>query len=206
MNMSAKFSELVGHYEQALQTRALVFKACYALSSDVLFYTGPTGETTGGTLESFIEELEAYAGASNITLIGQSHGGWTAMYAALSLPAGSVAHLITIDPISMVDCSSVSFIASSSSSLFFGSNPQVGCTSAPKDFTTADYTYLHNTVGYWLNAWQDQFSFLHSGPIEAASENMDIVFQEPTWSLMGAHYQMETSPVVWRRVTEILSH
>jgi hypothetical protein len=119
----------------------------------------------------------------------------------LALPEGLVDNLITIDPISVQNCSSSSWIASTTGSAL-GIGPSEGCTNAPQDLAP-QYGSLQARVQYWLNAWQDEFRILHSSNIAAAHENLYLTFSEWSWHLMGAHYQAQTSEKVWSRASQL---
>ncbi|MCX6124172.1 MAG: hypothetical protein NTV34_05405 [Proteobacteria bacterium] len=127
------------------------------------------------------------------------------MVAVLALPQGTVENLVTIDPISIVDCSSAIMIASTTSSAL-GAGADSGCTSAPNDLKRS-FKDIKAKSGYWLNAWQNQFRILHSSIISAASENMLLTFDEwLLWGLAGAHGAIETSPELWIKIKNLLKH
>ena len=148
-------------------------------------------------------ELSKIAKPKSLNLIGQSHGGWTALVVALEVPVGTVDTIVSVDPISIRECSSGSWLASSTAAAF-GFGPAAGCTSYPSDLLVYSNS-IKSRVNTWINFWQDQYSLLHSGPVDAAAENINLTFDDWSWNPMGAHAETETSEIVWNRAITLWS-
>lgn len=180
-----------------------IYQACYAIGSGTLFYQRPNGTIVRGKRSDLVAELKRVAGPGMLNLVGQSHGGWTALVAAIELPSGLVNTVATIDPISIAECSSGAWLASSTGAVF-GLGPSTGCSSFPRDLLRYERNIKAN-VKTWINFWQDQYDLLHSGPARGASENIRLSFSDPGWHPMGAHAATETSRVVWARLEALWS-
>ncbi len=112
-------------------------------------------------MEADFEDLIGTIENPEVLLVGHSYGAWTAMDVALKLPPGvKLKGLVTLDPISHEDCVTNDVIAS-------GFEPVPGCTRAPTDFGQEKIQSLSESTE-WLNYYQEQVSFLHSGEIKGA--------------------------------------
>lgn len=109
-------------------------------------------------------------------IAGHSYGGWLALQTALKIDT-PVAGLISIDPISRVNCSLA--------------NP-FGCMQFPSDVTAAQRTTIANKTDRWVNFWQNQTAWLHATATPQADANLQL----------GAeHVGIETQPEVWAELT-----
>jgi len=204
MIMTPLFNQLVKNLAKAKRQEIQSYKACYAIGSGTLYVTTPDGKWLSTTREKFFADLSNLAGQRNFVLIGQSHGGWTAMQATMSLPEGSVSHLFTLDPISVQDCYWTLWLRSTSWTVL-GYKQYPGCTSAPKDLQES-YGVIRLRVGYWLNAWQDDFTLLHSGPIDEAHSNFKAKSEVWRWySPAGGHWDIELNREVWELMESSLT-
>jgi len=110
-------------------------------------------------------------------MIGHSHGGWLAIKNTLALANEvSVDALFSSDPISRVYCRPPAI---------------TGCTGFPQDITKDNQEEVKGTTGYWLNAWQSQTFYLHSGPSGSADDNMKI---------SAGHTAMDNHVDLWAKI------
>lgn len=203
MNMAPAYKQLTDTLQKSATTKIQTYRACYAITSDVLFFDRPDGTVERSSRRDLFKELSALAKTSKLTFIGQSHGGWTAMLAVLYMPKGSVQNLVTLDPISIVECTSTQWLASTAGTVW-GGKPNPGCVSAPRDLVPYN-KQIRESLTYWLNAWQDDLSLLHSSPIEEATENFKARSDDWRWyNPGGGHAQIETNPEVWKLMEQKL--
>ncbi len=124
---------------------------------------------------SRIEQLsENYA--RPIFVIGHSHGGWLAARLVESF-RGTVRHgyLITVDPISFVECNPATYADAllSLGKIWETIRP---CRQAPGDFTASTFQQIRRNLGVnrWLSYYQQNFIPLHSGAVPGADTNLDM--------------------------------
>lgn len=142
--------------------------SCFTAAYESVFYrTSGSDELKNEVItgmESDFNELLAGVDTPQVLLVGHSYGGWTAMDVAKNLPATvKLKGLVTLDPISHVDCDPESFILAT-----FGGATEEGCTRAPQDFGEAGIAQIAKKAEEWLNYYQTKVEFLHSGEIKAA--------------------------------------
>ncbi len=143
---------------------------CYTTDYESVYYRLSTASTVVkseviagmehdlGTLLSTIAHPVLY-------LVGHSYGGWTAMDTVLNLdPEYKVGGLVTLDPISHADCSPTDFL----NATFGAGGAAEGCIRAPEDFGAVGITKIGERSTTWLNYYQTQLSYLHSGEIKPA--------------------------------------
>lgn len=129
-----------------------------------------------------------------VYIAGHSYGGWLAMYLAEHLPAWvNISLMMTLDPISTVNCRPTTFIRSYLSSTW-RVNPAQGCTESPTDLSTIG---IGNRVRNWLNYYQVTYSILHSGYIAQAKGNAMLSFDTTYFLGYKAHVSMEEDDRVW---------
>lgn len=189
-----------------------VVKTCYALGNRTTYsaiYQPATRQHStifAAPLDELIEEIDMLARKRPVILIGQSHGGWTAMKVAgqLSQP---VTLLATIDPISVINCHAAAFSISTTGYATAGFTPWSGCTEAPTDFGD-ELEVIRENAQNWLNFYQLETRFLHSSRISIADANIRVRFNsaspddvtEGSWNPFQAHAATETSPRIWRQI------
>ena len=81
--------------------------------------------------------------------------------------------LITIDPISMKNCTSSKFMMGFLTGILpdFLKDRRV---KAPSDISRSQYRQIASSVSDWTKCYQLQFQYLHSGPLGAASRNIKL--------------------------------
>lgn len=153
---------------------------CYFMDNEQLSYAlsrsdDPDAKTIQRTTleeisDAWNEQLKALGQPVKLTLVGHSWGGWTAMKFATYLePSVEIAGLVTLDPIDRENCGPVEVSASLTG---LGGD---ACQRAPVHVTKgSDLKFAPN--GKWINFYQTKFAPLHSGPIPAASLNVEKTF------------------------------
>lgn len=206
------------------QVRSTVIKTCYAIGNRTVYssYYHPESRSHSDVGQSSLEELFQWIDANGrgrpVILIGQSHGGWTAMKAAANLTT-RINLLATIDPISVKNCHAGAFSASTTGYATAGFEPWRGCTEAPTDFGAEQSSAIRENTLHWINFYQLETRFLHSSSIVEADENVRLRFgraprastylvsirnsTEGSWNPFQAHAATETSPYVWERITNL---
>jgi hypothetical protein len=106
----------------------------------------------------------------HVVVIGHSHGGWTAgkLIEALAVAGETepvVDLLVTLDPISYAACQAEQ-IRAALGIAHVGGISLGPCTRAPADLHAPVIARLSER---WLNYYQDQCAYLHSGPMPSAS-------------------------------------
>ena len=161
-----KVENTVGENEVSLSIRG-----CYNTdASKVRFSLSNARQTISSTVPEMIkivgEELKKIAPVK-LHLVGHSYGGWTIMQLAKNLPPEiEIEGFTTIDPISVKECNAAVY-----ASLILGGGNINGCQRAPADFTESDIKAIRSRTNRWTNYYQNNFPFLHSGPIAAARNN-----------------------------------
>ena len=101
-----------------------------------------------------------------VSIIGHSYGGWTAMKLMLALdPSIKVHRLITLDPISRDNCSLQQFAKNAEAIIDNASSNSRGCSIAPEDFTATELAAIAAKTEKWVNYYQTTGIFLHSSAI-----------------------------------------
>lgn len=204
MNMRDSFDWLASN-KRSKGSQVETVSACYALSSSTLFIETPSGEVLRADLETLNQLMGSYVGKASIHLIGQSHGGWTVMMSALSLPAGSLATLVTIDPISLTECTSFDWTGSWLGSIF-GADGAAGCTESTSDLVPY-FSRIKASTSSWIHFWQDENELLHASDIPQASKRYYLNYADGNSDgyAMGAHGRTEVDPAIWTKIWESLS-
>lgn len=123
--------------------------------------------------------------AQRIVIMGHSYGGWKSMKMASSaqlLPyTQAPIQLITIDPISKINCT----------------NPFMpGCRQAPSDFTNVEFSTLHSRTR-WLNAVQQPGVVLGSESMPAAHTNLEFTGVN--------HFTIVSDPRLWQAIHQFVA-
>lgn len=115
---------------------------------------------------------------TKLHIIGHSYGGWLAInVAAKVIELGSeIDSLVTIDPISRADCTYTNW-----------SN----CFGAPVDVPIETMANVRQKSKSWVNYFQTQTYYLHSGRIPFAHRNEQ---------LESSHYDIDTHEVIWSQI------
>jgi hypothetical protein len=183
MDMAAKIVDVLAKLRSAgRQTDVLA--SCF-LDYDKLRFTRDVEAGENGRDEDIgVEELiartgESATGQSRLFLLGHSYGGWMAMKLAKDL-AGRVEidGLITVDPISRLRCTYTTWD---------------DCFSAPTDIVPEERQRIKTGTKQWLNFYQTQTPYLHSGTIDEADENQE---------LESTHFRIDTHEEVWTRLEQ----
>ena len=96
-------------------------------------------------------------------IIGHSYGGWLAMRAVIGGPnKGHIKSLFTVDPISQKYCRLESPVG-------WGN-----CTVAPPDIGEPQQRSIDQSTDLWMNYWEDQTFYLHSGAMPHATKNIQL--------------------------------
>jgi hypothetical protein len=201
MNMREPFDQLV---EQKRSEGADVdsISACYALTSETLFIETADGDVLRANLQTLNRLVSSYIGKAQITLIGQSHGGWTVMMTALSLPKNSLNTLVTIDPVSLTECTSFDWTGSWLGSIF-GAEGSTGCTESTSDLQPY-FDRVRSSATNWVHFWQDENELLHASDIPQAHKRFYLNYSsgDSQGYTMGSHGRTEFEPLIWSKISE----
>lgn len=127
--------------------------------------------------DCFYNRFSQIAKNKDVTIIGHSYGGWTAMkLAVIAQQVGRLHFLATIDPISLPHCGKISVVSG-----FIGTGVSEDCTRAPilqKDgFSEEDLQQLAASQ-VWYHYWQEELSTLHSGKIALPGVKNGIIWNK----------------------------
>ncbi len=132
----------------------------------------------------FIEEFRRVRPNHRLLLIGHSYGGWLSLKTTLhlhseleSLPRLT---LVTIDPISKVNCSPFK---------------PFGCSSSPTDISGDEYQAISGSSNPWLNFYQRQTPIVRGSAIEKASHNIEV---------SATHMDIDNQPLVWESIEKAI--
>lgn len=185
-----------------------VVRSCFALGKETVFVDvvridqNQNEQTLMSTVQtSYLEapkklaELVQKIKPDRISLIGQSYGGWMVMAVARHL--SKIDLLVTIDPISVLDCDISDAIGS-----ILGDTSS-GCRRFPRDFSSLQAVIAKKTK-IWRHYYQNQFEAIRSGPSSAATSSTLLDFDDFILHPFGAHYATESDSRIWRRVASEL--
>lgn len=140
-----------------------------------------------------------------VYFIGHSYGGWTSLQSVMELlnHGKPVRAVYTIDPVSPIGCNPLSYVQNIPM-------PPSGCRQAPADITPEQRALLVAKLeGRWLNFYETQHFYLHSGPIsELEADGHDFRVEVPSAIpvFTDQHLRISADPRVWNRIeTETLS-
>lgn len=134
-----------------------------------------------------------------VYFIGHSWGGWLSLKLAQTLaPDVNIDGMVTIDPISPLDCWPNLYIRP-------GPNYIKNCRQFPKDITPEDQEWIKDRVkGEWMHYYQRQFFFAKSGPLSALKEGVrSFKVKVKRWSI-NHHSRLQSEPRIWRHMTTTL--
>jgi hypothetical protein len=137
----------------------------------------------------------------DVMVAGHSHGGWMAMRAAYQftlVPQLKLQELLTIDPVSYVECPSEWFPWHVLSNLFHWAGDHDACHRAPMDLVGLEPSIAEAIDYNWTNVYEITMPYLSSGPIGGATRNFEYT-APPTTSWLGAHRAVLLDPSTWSR-------
>ena len=137
----------------------------------------------------------------NLEIAGHSHGGWIAMrvaYQAALIPRIKLKQLLTVDPISYVECSSEWFPWHAINSTFNWLGDHEACHRAPQDLEALGPTIFTAVNFHWDNVYETSQPYLSSGPVRHATRNIEFT-ADSTLDWLTAHRAIIRSPETWRR-------
>ena len=151
----------------------ILYMTCYTPDPDsirVVEGRSPTKpyKTTIAEFAKQIEALRTSTDVATIAVIGHSYGGWSAIkFVSLLSDKWNFSGLITIDPISRVNCAPNDFINHVLNS------PTKGCIESPKDFDSQTLQRIAAGTKKWQNFYQTQDPVLRASSIDVA-ENIVV--------------------------------
>ena len=144
----------------------------------------------------------------NIVIAGHSHGAWLAMHTAYQValnPQMKLKDLLTIDPVSYVDCPSSKFPWHVLSATFGWFADYTSCHGAPKDLEGIEQTIAEAANFHWNNFYETSMPYLSSGPVRHATGNFE--FTSPSYvAWLTAHRAILKDPKTWERFYRRLTH
>ncbi len=181
-------------------------KACFAIGNSPIYsarydHSDESHSEAGSSdFETLFDWIETESAGRPLILVGQSHGGWTAMKAALHMKR-KVDVLTTADPISVETCDATAFAASTSGYAVFGFQPWPGCTQAPIDLEDK-FAEIRSKTGVWHHFYQTETAFLHSSEIPEATSNEKLTYTVSSMNPFGSHAWTESDYRVWDKVLD----
>jgi hypothetical protein len=143
----------------------------------------------------------------NVIIAGHSHGGWLAMrvaYQTALSPLLKLKDLLTIDPVSYVDCPSTMFPWHVLSTTFGWHSDNTTCHGAPKDLQSIEQTIATAANFHWNNYYETSMPYLSSGPVRHATGNFEMTSHSfGTW--LTAHRAILKDPKTWERFYKRIS-
>lgn len=140
----------------------------------------------------------------NLTIAGHSHGAWIAMrlaYQASLIPQLKLKDLLTIDPVSYVECPSEWFPWHVISSTFNWFGDHSACHRAPKDLEGLGPIIAKTANFHWTNVYETSMPYLSSGRVLHATVNAEYTGQT-TYDWLTAHRSITKDPNSWKRFYE----
>lgn len=150
-----------------------VLMSCYDADPGRIYYSWEHEKKTQETrsIDRWVEVIGGFLLQKDarekvrVGIVGHSYGGWTAMQVAAKIinlknERLDLVGLVTLDPISRVDCTPAGFIAATLSG-----QSQPGCQRAPTDMGSKELETIKKGTK-WVNYYQTAVTVLHSGPIE----------------------------------------
>ncbi len=192
-NLTQPFDATTANVQARYIRAPTTLLGCYTLDASQVTYT--TSEAPGvnrtvpvpDLLNAVLTLVRKHPGAP-LFIVGHSYGGWTAIDLAVRLPKSvEIVALVTLDPISRVNCLPLDVLAPADSP-----EAKVGCREAPADFGAAKLRAVASRAGSWNNFYQTSSVQLHSGPI-AQAENVELTYSVTT---IEAHRAVSKDPQV----------
>jgi len=168
-NMSAILSKVLAAAKKNNKPNPMYVVSCYSFDPSKIYYSTSADpkKLLNSSVPDFIKKFKdmvATVTNPDAFVVGYSYGGWTSMKLVSELDESTnLMGLVTIDPISMVNCTTSNFFNS-----LFNTSPEKGCTESPSDFRTETITGIESHAKTWLNFYQEDQTVLHSGIIEVA--------------------------------------
>jgi hypothetical protein len=170
--------------------------------------SGAPSEPKEAKISEFFERLPGLANgvnAKNVAVIGHSYGGWTAMLSARKLEESKLhlSQLVTLDPISMVQCNPAVFMNQIQTT-----SPAEGCTRAPTNdgYLSDGLVRAVASETRWTNYFQTKDKWLHSGPITGVGSiaNIPVNFAGTNTDGVANHVAFVTSGELVERVIGLI--
>ena len=193
--------DMIRQVTDLTEQEPVVVRTCYALGNDEIYVTAPELDLSSEsmTLADFhkvVKKAAKHAGEeAPVYVWGHSHGGWTAMDLVRNVAQLNYRNLVTVDPISVVNCGPLVF----SGGVLSGDAP--GCREAPADLED-EVSTIAQRAKHWTNWFQLEFPLLHSEQISAATENFERAYDANWTSIMGAHAVIEVDPDLWQQTAQ----
>lgn len=116
-----------------------------------------------------------------VFIMGHSYGGWLAMKSAIVLGnKRSFAGVVTIDPISRVNCSY---------------DRPIGCQESPQDIDSSSRRFINEKSDHWINLYQTKTWYLHASPYKEADKNEKI---------SASHTAIDTHSRTWEVIRKMV--
>ena len=198
--MALILSDLMAELKSAGKEDPVSLVSCYSWDATNITYSlssDPTKTVTSTVDEMIANFNSVLAGTKRpkLYMVGHSYGGWTSMKIASTLTAiNKMASLITVDPISKVNCTPNTIIN------YATSKPDDRCKEAPTDFAAQQIEDIASRTNLWLNVYQNDFEALHSGPI-AAAQNLLKTYPTSNFS----HSAVIDDPDVRENIKKVLT-
>ena len=185
-----------------------VLMSCYGIDPGRIYFSWEhekkTQETT--SIDKWVEVIGSFLLQKNarekvrMGIVGHSYGGWTAMQVAtkiidLKSDRLNLLGLVTLDPISRVDCTPGGFIEAT-----FTGQAQPGCQRAPTDMTGKELENIKKST-QWVNYYQTSVTVLHSGPIEGVT-NKKKNYQGDG---LDGHIEFVTDDTIYKDITGLFN-
>ena len=180
-NMLKILDDLKAELKKANKGDPKYLVSCFGTAPNTVYYS--TSEypkfTQFASLSDFtakVNQQVAKTTNAQVRIVGYSYGGWTAMKVAKDMElkdAAKITSLVTIDPISVPNCTPNDFVGS------LDTQAAKGCTEAPSDFTSDDVAKIKGRAKVWSNFYQTDQTILHSGEI-AGSDNTKLTLSPPS--------------------------
>jgi len=152
-------------------------------------YIEPAIDAAAYRINEVINETENHV----LYLVGHSWGGWLSMKLSTLLPPDiNIAALVTIDPISPLDCWPNQYIR-------LGRGYIKDCKQAPRDIGYDEQQLILDRVGgEWMHYYQRQFYFAMSGPIEALETDVRSFKLRVTRWTINHHSKLQSAKLIWK--------
>jgi hypothetical protein len=200
-NMAAILSKVLAAAKKNNKPEPMYVVSCYTTDPSKIYYSTSADpkKLLNSSVPEFIKKFKdmvATVTNPDAFVVGYSYGGWTSMKLVSELDESTnLMGLITVDPISMVNCTTSGFL-----STFFGGTPAQGCTESPSDFSNETITTIETRAKNWLNFYQEDQTILHSGPIDVAQNT-----KREFGGAQSAHSDIVREDFVLGEITNLLT-
>lgn len=144
-------------------------------------------------------QSKGYKMPMQIYIAGHSYGAWTVMRIAqkmLNNELLKVNALLTLDPISVVNCPSPKFISRSFIGTFGPRRWTQGCLEAPKDLEHMVPDLVKLTDFQWANIYERSMPYVRSGSMRGAPFNIELTWNA-YYDYWTGHLSIIRDPRVW---------